>query len=644
MEFEIVKESVLTMTEDDLMQIPLETFCECSHFYVEFLDHRCEHNPRTCEAFWEKILESCMVTGLPVVNVLEDLPGYFIQHFVPPEDMEHLDMNDTAILERIADIPLDDIHATVLYRKLEKELGNVSFYDHPDFNKNPSAYKLYSKGMTTDHAHSMRADDTFIDMLPTLATSFEQSNKKKTAMIYEKIAESFNLGSARDVCVDESMVADVAPYFIQASEEDMRKLTPDSRYNILKQIGETKKYTRKMTRPKIRLFFALQLETKDVRAPYDSADIEAVGKYLWCGMDASHVTHVSSQAIEEYLHVFDSCDQLDQETRKELSDTYVNYVGGIFSIIDQPDKAEAMGSLLMYVDITTASTLPAKKDKLEKFEVLMSEVLELAESRSRRLQEKSGRDIPEEEKETEKRFRKSLTHGLFGVKHTGGGPLDCRSLMAFHGDLSFLNETDIVDMPMREFENCIEEFQKSDWNDDQFMAIGTKLKEGFGNDTSMWNPTMTMKAGPLIRGLDPMDLLNMTFTKDTLAVLGQFDLGANMSGDIVDKYARDMGMFDMSSLTVDELGALGKMVCGIAADMIATMDARTVSEAARHLKEAECLDTDQLEEFGKKLEEDLGRDWSHFTPDKIEELGVLMGGAPKDILETLGEQQISSID
>ena len=45
------------------------------------------------------------------------------------------------------------------------------------------------------------------------------------------------------------------------SADDLRKLTVDSRKKILQEIGNSKKYVRKMTRPKTRLLFNLQLET-----------------------------------------------------------------------------------------------------------------------------------------------------------------------------------------------------------------------------------------------------------------------------------------------------------------------------------------------------------------------------------------------
>ena len=48
---------------------------------------------------------------------------------------------------------------------------------------------------------------------------------------------------------------------INFSREDMNKLSTDTRTDILKEIGDSKTYVRKMTRPKAKVFFDLALET-----------------------------------------------------------------------------------------------------------------------------------------------------------------------------------------------------------------------------------------------------------------------------------------------------------------------------------------------------------------------------------------------
>ena len=51
----------------------------------------------------------------------------------------------------------------------------------------------------------------------------------------------------------------------------------------------------------------------------------------------------------------------------------------------------------------------------------------------------------------------------------------------------------------------------------------------------------------------------------------------------------------------------------------------SIREAATHLSKADCLDEKSIQEFGNKLEESKGKDWSTVTADQIEELGVLVG-------------------
>lgn len=59
----------------------------------------------------------------------------------------------------------------------------------------------------------------------------------------------------------------------------------------------------------------------------------------------------------------------------------------------------------------------------------------------------------------------------------GSTGLDCRTLRQFAGDMTFLSVSDISSMPPSEFEDCLEEFQKSSLSSDQYTAVGGKLKQ-----------------------------------------------------------------------------------------------------------------------------------------------------------------------
>ena len=55
--------------------------------------------------------------------------------------------------------------------------------------------------------------------------------------------------------------------------------------------------------------------------------------------------------------------------------------------------------------------------------------------------------------------------------------MDCNSLKKFRGELSFLDASDIRGMTPADFEDCLEDMQKPEWDDGQLEAIGHKLKE-----------------------------------------------------------------------------------------------------------------------------------------------------------------------
>ncbi|GFR87825.1 hypothetical protein ElyMa_006086200 [Elysia marginata] len=314
------------------------------------------------------------------------------------------------------------------------------------------------------------------------------------------------------------------------------------------------------------------------------------------------------------------------------------------------------------------------QDKLEKFEIHMTDMMNKGDDRSKKVKTKSQADIPPDEIAQEEERRSNLLKRVFvKTKPVGGntGPLDCNSLKMFRGELSFLNASDIRDMGAQDFEDCLEDMQKPQWDDGQLEAIGSKLKQVFGNETMRWQADAPMRAGPLIRALPKDDLLDITFTEDIIAMLGQMEMEANESAEILDKFAQDVGMPDLSWATADQLASMGKLACGLQADVISSMDAATIRmprvvvvvvlvvavvmvvvvlivavvvvavveaavvaaavccDAAASLGDADCLVEDQLKEFGKKLEEDLGSDWATLPPNKIAEFGVLVGKCGK---------------
>ncbi|KAK3760541.1 hypothetical protein RRG08_022825 [Elysia crispata] len=656
------REGLLVFSPDELKRIPLHVFTECASIFTHYLDERCEHNPRGCEQIWRLMKDSASFMSVNLASLMKNMTQEFIADYVPPDDMEELMTRDDKDLEEILQIPLDDVHASVVFRKVEREMGNFSLMDmeHHNVSDKRAYHKLFRKGATTEELErELPKGAALLSSMDEMKENLGKASQKKVKTVYNKVKESLTLDTRRssDVCVDETMTEDVAPFFTQASEEDLNKLSPDSREKILKAIGsddrksededtEPGEYVEGMTRRKLKLFLDVQLKTKgfDVKSQLTPQDVEEVGPYLLCGMDEAVQEKLTDAAVKEYLSVFEGCVQLRQTVRESLAQRVINSAGGVKGLMDKPSMVKDLGTMLAYADPQELDGLD--QDKLEKFELHMTDMMNKGEDRSKKVKSKSEADIPTEELAREEGRRSDLLKRMF-VKTkpaAGNDPLDCNSLKVFRGELSFLNASDIRDMRAQDFEDCLEDLQKPEWDDRQLEAIGHKLKDLFGNETMGWQPDAPMKAGSLIRALPKDDLLDITFTEDILAVLGQMEMEANESAEILNKFARDKGIRDLSAATADELASMGKLVCGMDPSIISMMSAGTISDAASSLADADCLAEEQLQEFGKKLEEDLGSDWSVLPTNKIAELGVLVGGASKEALQSLDEEQLANVN
>ncbi|GFN96320.1 stereocilin [Plakobranchus ocellatus] len=592
------QEGLLVLSPDELQLIPLHVFTDCADVFTHYLDGRCEHNPRGCEQIWKQIKRSAASYQQSLASVMKNMSEEFIVGYVPPDDMEDLMTRNDHDLDDILQIPLDDVHASVIFRKIEREMGNFSLMDleHHNVSDQKAYKKLFRKGSTTDELErELPKGADLLSSMDEMKSNLGKASRKKVKTVYSRVKESLDLdGRNSDICVDETMTEDVAPFFTQASEDELKKLSADSRGKILKAIGSDEKApdddesepgenVEGMTRKKLAIFLRVQLETK-----LTADDVTEIGPYLFCGMDLAQAEKLSDGAIREHLHVFETCVQLNQTVREAVAERVMASVGGVTGLLDMPAMAKDLGTMLAYADLTELDSLD---------------------------------------------------------QATGNqNQLDCNSLKVFRGELSFLNASDIMDMKSQDFEDCLEDMQKSNWTDGQLEAIGHKLKEVFGNDTVNWQSDAPMKAGSLIRGLPKDDLLDITFNEDIIAILGQMEMEANESAEILNKFTRDKGLPGFSHLTADELASMGKLVCGMDAMDISSMAASAVSDAASSLADADCLGEDQLQEFGKKLEEDMGSDWSGLPPNKVAELGVLMGGASKEVLSSLDEEQIANVN
>ncbi|RUS79897.1 hypothetical protein EGW08_012335 [Elysia chlorotica] len=564
------REGLMVFSPDELKLIPLHVFTECAPIFSHYLDERCEHNPRGCEMIWKLIKQSASFMQVNLATVMKNMTKEFIYGYVPPEDMNGLMTRDDKDLEEILQIPLDDIHASVIFRKIEQELGNFSLMDmeHHNVTDKDAYRKLFSMGSTV-----------------------------KT--VYNKVKETLQMDTRgrTDVCLDETMTEDLAPFFTQASESDLKKLSPDSREKILKAIGSASfnsedeeehpgECVEGMTRNKLNKFLEVQLKTKelDQKPQLTSQDVEEVGPYLFCGMGQTVEKKLSDDAVREYLDVFESCVQLAQIVREALAERVINLAGGVTGLMDKPSMVKDLGTMLAYVDPDDLDRLDEASNKglakkLEKFEIHMTDMMSQGIDRSTIVKSKCDADIPTEEISKEESMRSDLLERIFVKKQPVSGKVPLDSLSDFQKAplKSFLNASDIREMKIEEFEDCLEDLQKPEWDDSQLDAIGSKLKDLFGNSTLRWKPDDPMKAGNLIRALPKDDLLDITFNEDILAVLGQMEMKANESAEILNKFARDKGMPDLSSATADELASMGKLVCSMDPRVISRMAADSVS-------------------------------------------------------------------
>ncbi|GFR87828.1 hypothetical protein ElyMa_006086300 [Elysia marginata] len=315
------------------------------------------------------------MASMNLATVMKNMTQEFIADFVPPDDMEDLMTRDDRDLEEILQIPLDDVHASVVFRKVEREMGNFSLMDmeHHNVSDKRAYKKLFRKGATTEELErELPRGAKLLSSMDEMKENLGKASQKKMKTVYTKVKESLRLDVRRttEVCVDDTMTEDMAPFFTQASEDDLNKLAPDSRGKILKAIGSDQvksedeeaqpgEYVEGMTRKKLNSFLNVQLKTKgmDVKSKLSVDDVSEAGPYLFCGMDKAQEEKLSADVVKEFLHVFETCVQLEQSVRQSLAQRAIQAAGGVDGLLEKPSVAKDLGTMLAYADLTELDNL-----------------------------------------------------------------------------------------------------------------------------------------------------------------------------------------------------------------------------------------------------------------------------------------------
>ncbi|GFN96319.1 stereocilin [Plakobranchus ocellatus] len=630
---------IFAMSLKELNKVPSSALLDCVNYIGEILEGVCSEKPAFCSKMWEKIKEEATSVGTPLKDIVTTIDPELLQ-FVPSEDFEDLSLSDLGGIDNLHNLRLDAAQSEVVMEAIERELGPVSKgnlnYTGQQVEKMGA---IFFQGATLESLENLPEGTELMESLPAIMENLEFMNDKKLKVVYHKLQTVLGMDASQstDVCLDDSTIKQAVGFFTQASGDDMRKLAPDTRKNMLSEIGNNADLVKTMGREGIREHFQVLKETEnlDSKSSITADDLSKYGAHIFCGMEEVDVDKLSDDALDLHLADFDECEQLDTQTRKALADKALESSNGLSGLMSDPEKLESMGTLLLNVDLTEAATLP--QDKKERLGSMVGTIMEDVNKRVEKREKRSGGDIPTSEKEEEKMLQNEMTRKLWDVV---ADTIDCQTIQGFHGDLSFLSPSDIDDLDPDVVAECLSEFQKADWDVEQLETFANKIKNKYGNDTGAWDKDVVMQAGKLISGLDTEDIEKLTLDSDIIEVLGQSEI--KEPEKMFKKFVADQGIVSMDTLDSDTLRGMGKMVCGMTSDQMRDLQGSVILDVTTDLSSAaDCLDEEQLKVIGEKL--DTASPPDYWENVNMNEMGMLAAGMSASNIEKLNEDQLSSI-
>ncbi|GFS08837.1 replicase polyprotein 1ab, partial [Elysia marginata] len=669
---------VFAMSLRDLDAVPGPALLDCATHLSHILEGACDERKAFCSKLWEKIKESAQNMGTPLKDVITAVDPELLQ-FIPSEDFQDLSVRDLGGIDNLPNLKLDAAQSSVVMEAIEREFGPVSTtnlnYTGRQVEKMGA---VFFQGASLESLENLPEGSELMESLPAIMENLEFMNEKKLKVVYDKLQNVLGMGDSRstDVCLDDSIVKQAVGFFTQASGDDMRKLAPETRRNMLTEIGKNGDLVKNMGREGIREHFQVLKETENLssKTQLTADDVDKYGAHLFCGMEEADVSKLSDDAVKQNLAEFDECEQLDTPTRKALADKVLESSSGLSGLMADTEKLESMGTLLLNVDLTEAAALP--QDKKERLGSMVGTIMEDVNKRVKKREERSGGDIPKSEKEEEKMLQNEMTRKLWDVvagRVTEGlkrqrkhhlmqnemtrklwdvvaarvaeglerDTVDCQTIQGFHGDLSFLSPSDIDNLDPDVVAECISEFQEADWDVEQLEKFAMKIKHKYGNDTAAWDKDVVMQAGKLISGLDSEDIGKLTLDTEIMEVLGKSEIKEPKK--MFRKFVEDQGIGSMGTMDSDTLRGMGKVVCGMTADEMRDLQGSVILDVTSDLSTAaECMDEDQLKVIGEKL--DAAGPADYWEKVNMQEMGMLAAGMSANNIEKLNDDQLSAIE
>ncbi|XP_046554076.1 uncharacterized protein LOC124263470 [Haliotis rubra] len=648
---EIVDAGVLVkvIPKSYVEQIPNAVVAECIQNMTTYLEPVCVRRRGLCRLIMKKVVDHAVANNEAI--------GTYIQQVGPNlgrsvRDLSGVDITSLGGFDNLKTLTFSKESANAVWEKVKNRLGNVN---RTNMNYCGSQFEkiadLFVSAASDAEWENLCEDENLLENIAKADKHIKKLSGRVIRGIVKKLLRVFGAtGNVKDICIDGPLIDQVGMFLAHASGKDLVKFSRKTLRSVMRVVGMKKEYIEKLTRSRMKLLTKIALTVQETqKTSFAPDDIDLVGPFAMCGMNAGDVNKMTTQTLKKYGMYFLQCPQLEVSTKKAI----VKKLLAAVSSIEASDLEDLGAAMVFALDEIPASNKPALKEELVS---ILQDVMEKVSAFREELEERDNRDISADEKATYVAAVKKASGELWSFaievttanqaatrrkRSTSSG--DCSTITDFGSNLDFLTDSQISGLAPAEVGNCLAQLSTTAWDAAQCTALRDHLRhaDALGSSVNTWGKSDVQALGTMVDCLTSEEIQSLDVDDEVIQALGAVEL--NKSADVLVAYLNKTAA-DITTLSDETLGDMGNMICGFTSSQIGDMNNTHVNEAAKDLSTVKCMDTAQLTAVGSHIVAVEGADWSGKATALVGEIGVFAGGLPQNTLSSFTNEHIKEID